>query len=67
MIVKDFKWIPGMSVFDFVNKLGTVGFQSVELKKAADVIVKMKKDSAKIFLTFTSTSFILYCGITPIN
>lgn len=52
--VKDFLWKPGMNVQDFVAGLGEVGFQSVELKRAADVIVKMKKNNAKIFLTFTS-------------
>jgi len=54
MKVNDFKWTKDMKVGDLVEKLGTVGFQSVELAKAADVIVKMKKNSAKIFLTFTS-------------
>ena len=43
-----------MNVDDFVSKLSKVGYQSVELSKAADVIVKMKKDNSKIFLTFTS-------------
>ncbi len=52
--VKDFKWKKGMTVSELVNDYGNIGYQSVELKKAADVIVKMKKDSAKIFLTFTS-------------
>jgi len=52
--VKDFTWTPGMTVKELVRSLGEVGFQSVELKRAADVIVKMKKNSAKIFLTFTS-------------
>jgi len=52
--VQDFQWEDGMTVNDLVNKLGQVGFQSVELKKASDVIVKMKKNGAKIFLTFTS-------------
>ena len=52
--VKDFKWKKGMSVREFVQNLGQIGFQSVELKKASDVIVKMKKNNAKIFLTFTS-------------
>jgi deoxyhypusine synthase len=52
--VKDFQWKKGMSVDDFVEKIGNVGFQSVELKKASEVIVKMKKNNAKIFLTFTS-------------
>lgn len=52
--VKDFKWISGMTVNDYVNQLQHVGFQSIELKKASEVIVKMKKENAKIFLTFTS-------------
>jgi deoxyhypusine synthase len=52
--VNDFKWKKGMSVHELVNQYQTIGFQSIELKKAADVIVKMKKDSAKIFMTFTS-------------
>lgn len=52
--VKDFKWTKGMTVNNFVNQLQQVGFQSVELKNASDVIVKMKKENAKIFLTFTS-------------
>jgi len=43
-----------MKVVDYVAELGNVGFQSVELKRASDVIVKMKKNNAKIFLTFTS-------------
>jgi deoxyhypusine synthase len=52
--VKDFKWKKGMKVKDLVDSYGNTGYQSIELKKASDVIVKMKKDSAKIFLTFTS-------------
>ncbi len=52
--VTDFQWDPGMSVKDLVSKYGEVGFQSVELKRAADVIVKMKKNAAKVYLTFTS-------------
>lgn len=54
MKVKDFKWNEGMKVSELVESLGQVGFQSVELEKAKEVIVKMKKDNAKIFLTFTS-------------
>lgn len=54
MIVKDFKWKNGMQVKDFLHSLGSVGYQSVELARAKDVIIKMKKNSAKIFLTFTS-------------
>ena len=52
--VNDFKWKKGMTVNELVDSYRNIGFQSIELKKAADVIVKMKKDSAKIFLTFTS-------------
>ena len=54
MNVQDFKWTEGITVKDFVNNLQHVGFQSVELKKASDVIVKMKKENATTFLTFTS-------------
>ncbi len=43
-----------MSVNDFLERLGNVGFQSVELKNASDLIVKMKSSGAKIYLTFTS-------------
>lgn len=52
--VKDFTWKKGISVKDLVSSYNDIGFQSVELAKAADVIVKMKKNSARIFLTFTS-------------
>ncbi len=52
--VKDLLWNEGMSVRDLTNSLGNVGFQSVQLNNAAKVIVKMKKEGAKIFFTFTS-------------
>jgi deoxyhypusine synthase len=52
--VSDFKWTPNMNVKELVEKLGLIGFQSVKLNNASNVIVKMKKNSAKIFLTFTS-------------
>lgn len=52
--VRDFRWKAGMSVSDLVGDFSELGFQSVELSKAADVIVKMKKDNSRIFLTFTS-------------
>ena len=52
--IKDFKWKKGMTVTDLVDSYQSLGYQSIELKKAADVIIKMKKDNAKIFLTFTS-------------
>lgn len=54
MRVKDFKWHEGITVSELVENLGKVGFQSVELLKAKEVIIKMKKNNAKIFLTFTS-------------
>lgn len=52
--VSDFKWKKGIKVHEMVEDLGSVGYQSIELKRASDVIVKMKKNSAKIFLTYTS-------------
>jgi deoxyhypusine synthase len=52
--VKDFKWAKGMNVEDLVSSLGNVGFQSIELGKAADTIIKMKETGAKIFFAFTS-------------
>lgn len=52
--VKDFLWEKDMTIRTMVDKFGQLGFQSVELAKARDVIVKMKKENAKIFLTFTS-------------
>ncbi len=52
--VKDFNWKRGMSVAELVDSYGTLGFQSVELARASNAIVKMRKASAKIFLTFTS-------------
>jgi len=52
--IDDFKWKKGMTVKDLVSGYQNLGYQSIELKKASDVFVKMKKDNAKIFLTFTS-------------
>jgi len=52
--VKDFKWRPNLKVEDLVKDLSNVGFQSIELGKAKENIIKMKKDGAKIYLTFTS-------------
>ncbi len=52
--VKDFKWEKGISASELVERLGAVGYQASELKKAADIIVNMKKAGAKIFLSFTS-------------
>ncbi len=52
--INDFKWVKGETVKEFVKKLGKTGFQATELSKAANTIIRMKKASAKIFLTFTS-------------
>jgi len=52
--IKDFIWHKGLSVKELVEQLGRVGFQSVELGRAANVIANMKRDNATIFLTFTS-------------
>lgn len=52
--IKDFKWENGLKAVDLVDSLGNIGYQSIELKKAADCIIKMKKDGAKIFLSYTS-------------
>src|SRR5210317_1960747 len=52
--VKDIKWKPGMKMEEFTSMLGRVGFQSIELIRAAEAIAKMKREGAKIHLTFTS-------------
>lgn len=52
--VKDLRWKNGIRVSELVDFYEHIGFQSVELQRASEVIVKMKKDSAKVFLTFTS-------------
>ena len=52
--VKDILWTPGISLQDTVKALGSVGFQSVELRRAVEVVVRMRKEGAKVFLTFTS-------------
>jgi len=52
--VKDFTWKPGISVEQLVDDFASLGYQSIELYKASDLALKMKKEGAKIFLTFTS-------------
>lgn len=52
--IKDFTWQKGMTVKNIVDLYQHVGYQSVELAKVSEVFVRMKKDSAKIYLTFTS-------------
>jgi deoxyhypusine synthase len=41
-------------VRDLVRSMKSVGFQATNLSKAADIIARMKKEQAKIFLSFTS-------------
>jgi len=52
--VRDLRWKPDATVSDMLSQLGSVGFQSVELNKAKDIIVRMKKEGVKIYFTFTS-------------
>ena len=52
--VKDFLWKPNMTVENCVDAFGNLGFQAVELAEAVNVVLKMKRTRAKIFLTFTS-------------
>jgi deoxyhypusine synthase len=52
--VKDFLWEPGMSVENCFHSFSSIGFQATELYEAAEVILKMRRSGAKIFLTFTS-------------
>jgi deoxyhypusine synthase len=52
--VKDFIWKKGLSVKELVNNYEGVGFQSHELFRGSELIKKMKKNSAKIYFSFTS-------------
>ncbi len=61
MYVKDLTWNKGITVQELVGKYSQTGYQSVQLAKASDVIIKMKKNSAKTYLTFTSN--MVSCGL----
>ncbi len=52
--VKDLLWTPGMTVKQLVDDFGSLGYQSIELNRASDLVCKMKQEGCKIFLTFTS-------------
>lgn len=52
--VKDFLWKPGMTVRQLVDDFGSLGYQSIELNEASDIVMKMKQEGCKIYLTFTS-------------
>ncbi len=43
-----------MTVEQLVDSFGNLGYQSIELNEAAKVVLKMKRDNTKVFLTFTS-------------
>jgi deoxyhypusine synthase len=52
--VRDLKWKEGMPASELVEGLGRVGFQGTLLRRAAEIITDMKRNHAKIYLTFTS-------------
>lgn len=52
--VKDLIYKKGMTVKEFISSSSQIGYQSTELSRVKDVFVKMKKNNAKIFLTYTS-------------
>ena len=52
--IKDFLWKEGLTIAELVESYGSLGYQAIELAEATKVILKMKRDGAKIFLTFTS-------------
>ena len=52
--VKDFLWKPRISVEELVDSYGSLGYQAIELNEGVNVVLKMKRSGAKIFLTFTS-------------
>lgn len=52
--MKDFRWEKGVSASELLDRIGSVGYQASELKKAGDIILKMKDEGARIFLSFTS-------------
>jgi len=43
-----------MTISELVDSFGNLGYQAIELNEAAKVVLKMKRNGAKIFLTFTS-------------
>jgi len=51
---KDILWKKGIEVKELVNSFGSTGFQAYELGRASELIKRMKKDGAKIYLSFTS-------------
>ncbi len=54
MKVRDISIGKGMKASELVERMGSVGFQASELRRAAGIIAQMKRDNARIYLTFTS-------------
>ncbi len=54
VFTKDFLWKKDLKVKELVNNYESVGFQSHELYRASELVKKMKKNGAKIYLSFTS-------------
>jgi deoxyhypusine synthase len=52
--IKDLKWKKDLKASELVDMIGKVGFQGLELGRASEAIVRMKKGGAKIFFSFTS-------------
>jgi len=52
--VRDFRYRKGMSSEELFDGISKIGYQGLNLGRAAEVIRKMRKERAKIFLTFTS-------------
>lgn len=52
--IKDIIYNKNITVKDLIEQYDNLGLQASNLKKAAEIIVKMKKSGAKIYLTFTS-------------
>ncbi|MFH1637155.1 MAG: deoxyhypusine synthase [Candidatus Woesearchaeota archaeon] len=52
--VKDFQWKKNITVKDAVSQYENLGFQSIQLNRAAKIVEAMKKENVKIYLTFTS-------------
>jgi deoxyhypusine synthase len=52
--VNDIRWKQGIPASELVRKLGRAGFQGTSLDRAAEIILDMKRNNAKVYLTFTS-------------
>ncbi len=52
--VKDYKLTPGMKVHELVEQMLNAGFQATEIGRAVEIIERMKKNGATIFLSFTA-------------